>query len=313
MSILLWCQLIVLLSTTLAPSSEELHNRYGTPDSAHRNSNGVLDSESFSMRPWALLTAYYGSDHRACRIKLLPGLDLENPLRYPFGLEGPVSEILEEVAPVALRGKEFGEGMTHSIRVTEYENILLKQKADSSGISDITIFFKRDGCPKPDNPFVFLAPPDAKTMLALTPTSEELHKRYAPNSAWSAAEVFDIFILRPEIQLSVKYGSDHHACSIAIEPVDGSNPYIPKEKVSELLDELALAAMRGREIAGYGEFRSSCLGVGMAIYENVFIGRWPNYCVPEHPGTDKGASIQFKRDVCPNPYTPATTNLPNSR
>lgn len=46
----------------------------------------------------------------------------------------------------------------------------------------------------------------------------------------------------------------------------------------------------------------ACGGMGIADYENVLMERWPNYCAAEHPGTEKRAIIQFKRDVCPNPY-----------
>jgi hypothetical protein len=83
--------------------------------------------------------------------------------------------------------------------------------------------------------------------------------------------------------------------------VDIANPYLPKEDVSKLLDEFAPPAMRGKVLAGYGEFRSSCVGVGMAAYDNVLISRWPNYCASEQPNTEKRATLQFKRDVCPLP------------
>jgi len=110
----------------------------------------------------------------------------------------------------------------------------------------------------------------------------------------------DIFVVGSSLKLSAKYGSDRLACSIEIEPVDIANPYLPKERVSELLDELAPPPMRGK--GGQGELRSSaCGGVMLAGYENVVIARWPNYCSPEHPGTDKRATVEFKRNVCPKP------------
>lgn len=147
---------------------------------------------------------------------------------------------------------------------------------------------------------------------SLTPSAEGLRKRFGV--ADSGNSLPDVFVLGPNLKLSVRYGSDRLACHISIEPVDIGNPYLPKEKVSELIDELASAAMRGRAITGYGEFRSSeCGGVGMAAYENVFIGRWPNYCVHEHPDTEKQAVIQFTRSICPNPYVKTESRQPNSR
>ncbi len=139
----------------------------------------------------------------------------------------------------------------------------------------------------------------AETVRRLTPSAEQLRKRFG--IADSGSDLPDIFVLGRNLKLSVKYGSDRLACSIAVETVDIANPYLPKEEVSKLLDEFAPPAMRGKVSAG-GEFCSSCLGVGMAAYENVFIGRWPNYCAPEHPNTEKRATLQFKRDACPNPY-----------
>ncbi len=151
---------------------------------------------------------------------------------------------------------------------------------------------------------------DAETVRRLTPSAKQLRKRFG--IADSGSDLPDIFVLGRNLKLSVEYGSDRLACSIAIEPVDIANPYLPKEEVSKLLDEFALPAMRGKVLGG-GEFRSSCLGVGMAAYENVFIGRWPNYCAPEHPNTEKRATLQFKRDVCPNPYVEKKPEPVNSR
>jgi hypothetical protein len=153
---------------------------------------------------------------------------------------------------------------------------------------------------------------DAEAVRRLTPSAQGLRKRFG--TADSGTDLPDVFVLGPNLKLSVKYGRDRLACSISIEPIDNAHSYLPKERVSEILDDLAPSAMRGKVIAGYGEFRSSaCGGVGMAAYENVFIGRWPNYCAPEHPGADKKAILQFTRDVCPNPYVEKKTQPPNSR
>src|SRR5579859_1085761 len=298
------------LATWFAPSSTELHHRYGAPDSERRKADGVLESEDFTMRPGISLTVDYGSDGRSCQMQVSHTLELEEWAQHPFSTDEILPKVLEELAPLTARGEKFGERTKDSVLVTEYENVLLTQ-TQASGVSDAKIFFKREACPKPPSPIVFSPPADLQTVRRLTPSTKELRDRFGV--ADSSMPIGDVFLVRPDIMLVVKYGSDHLACCIAIEPSDRSNPYIPTEKVSELLDELAPAAMRGREIFG-GEFRSSaCGGVGMAGYENVAIGRWPNYCVPEHKDTEKGASVQFKRDVCPNPYTSEKANQPTSR
>jgi hypothetical protein len=290
MRILACCLFALATTTGIAPSSTELHHRYGAPDSERRNSEGVLQSENFMMRPGISLSVNYGSDGRSCQMQVSHTLELEEWAQHPFSTDESLPKVLEEPAPLTARGEKFGERTKDSVLVTEYENVLVMQ-IQASGVSDAKIFFKREGCPQPPNPVVFSSPADLQTVRRLTPSAKELRKRFGV--ADSGMPIGDVFLVRPDIMLVVEYGSDHLACSIAID--------------------LAPASMRGREIFG-AEFRSSaCGGVGMAGYENVAIGRWPNFCVHEHPGTEKGASIQFKRDVCPNPYTSEKTNQPASR
>jgi hypothetical protein len=93
MRIVVGCMLVVAGSVVLTQSSQDLHSRYGEPD-----------RERFSARPGISLTVEYGSDHLACNARL----SLPQPLTYTeenvrlMSSEG-VSEVLEEVAPVAMR------------------------------------------------------------------------------------------------------------------------------------------------------------------------------------------------------------------
>ena len=110
MHFLLLCQIILLL--TPAPRSDELRNRYGYPYYEQRSVDGFLKSESFSVKSLASLTAHYGSDQRACRLELSPGLGLEKSAQYQYVFGDSLPNVLEEVLPVAKRGKEFGDGDT---------------------------------------------------------------------------------------------------------------------------------------------------------------------------------------------------------
>jgi hypothetical protein len=239
-------------------------------------------------------------------------MELEEYAKRPFASslasDDTMPAVVEELSPPAIRGEKYGEDTKGSVVVAEYENALVRV-ADRSGGSTGVISFKREACPKPTNPLNLLHV-DPETARSLTPSAHELRSRFGV--ADSGADITDVFALRPDILLTVKYASDHRACSIEIEPLDRSFPYIAKERVTELFDELAPVVMRGRVIEGYGEFRSSCVGVGMAAYDNVFFSRWPNYCAPEHPGTDHGAIIHFTRDVCPNPYIHLSKSTENS-
>jgi hypothetical protein len=135
-------------SLFLSQSSQEFHSRYGEPD-----------RERFAARPGITLTVEYGSDGLVCYALIDP----PRPLLYsedhaPLMSSEGVSEILEEVAPVAMRGKEVNGHITESgcnqFRLTDYESVSIMRSTHtcdpSSRDQDIrtTITFKRDACPK---------------------------------------------------------------------------------------------------------------------------------------------------------------------
>jgi hypothetical protein len=136
----------------LAPSSQDFHNRYGESD-----------LERFSARPGIILTVEYGSDHLACQVLISPPQSLihqEN--QAPLMSSEGGSEVLEEIVPVAVRGKEINsfifESGCNEARTTDYDNGYImrsKHTCDhSSQAQDVrtTISFKRNICPKQANP-----------------------------------------------------------------------------------------------------------------------------------------------------------------
>lgn len=109
--------LIVTASVLLSQSSQDFHNRYGEPD-----------RERFAARPGISLTVEYGSDGLVCYALIDP----PRPLLYsedhaPLMSSDGVSEVLEDVAPVAMRGKEVNAAITVSgcnqFRLTDYESV----------------------------------------------------------------------------------------------------------------------------------------------------------------------------------------------
>jgi hypothetical protein len=140
--------LVAAASFILAPSAQDLHNRYGEPD-----------IERFIVRPGIGLTAQYGSDHLACQALIEPPQPLIHQEEQPplMSSDG-VSEVLEQIAPVATRGKEintiFQVSGCNETRINDYENVSImrsKHTCDpSSPDQDMrtTIMFKRDVCPK---------------------------------------------------------------------------------------------------------------------------------------------------------------------
>ena len=148
MRILIACFLVAAASVALSQSSQELHNRYGEPD-----------RERFAARPGISLTVEYGSDHLVCQALIEP----PQPPTYseehvPLMSSEGVSEVLEGVAPVAIRGKEINTGSFQSgcneARMTEYENVSIMRSTHTcdswSREQDVrtTIIFKRDVCPR---------------------------------------------------------------------------------------------------------------------------------------------------------------------
>jgi hypothetical protein len=149
MRILVGCLLVAAASVFLTQSSQEFHSRYGEPD-----------MERFTARPGISLAVEFGSDRLACQILIEPSQLLihQEEQARPMSSEG-ASQVLEEVAPVAMRGKEINSGSLVSgcnvARFTEYENLSIMRSTHTCEPSShdqdvrIAITFKRDICPKP--------------------------------------------------------------------------------------------------------------------------------------------------------------------
>lgn len=148
MRILAGCLVVAAASSVLSPSSQELHSRYGEPD-----------RERFTARPGISLSVEYGSDHLACYALIEP----PQPLTYteehvPLMSSDSVTEILEDVAPTAMRGKEnnkvFSVSGCNEAHITEYENVSIMRSTHtcepSSHDQDVrtAITFRRDLCPR---------------------------------------------------------------------------------------------------------------------------------------------------------------------
>jgi hypothetical protein len=144
------CLAVAAASAVLPQSSEELHNRYGKPT-----------LERFQARPGINLTVEYGSDGLACQIVIEPPQQLIHQEEQTQLMSSEsVSEILEEVAPVATRGKVITGGSFGDFRAvaqfTDYENLSIMRSALKSSNPDhdlrTQIIFKRNACPKTQNP-----------------------------------------------------------------------------------------------------------------------------------------------------------------
>ena len=110
--LLLGCSFAFPAVALLAPDSEALHKLYGKSDLVSPNREGTPDSESFHLRDDIHMTVMYGLDHHACFIELTPEQPLYAQRPYHEMSSERVTEILEEIAPSAKRGKLNGGGTT---------------------------------------------------------------------------------------------------------------------------------------------------------------------------------------------------------
>ena len=158
MRILIGCLLVVTASVVLTQSSQEFHSRYGEPD-----------MERFTARPGISVAVEYGSDHLACQVLIEPPQSLIHQEEHvPLMSSEGVTEVLEEVAPIAMRGKQINGSITFSgcnqFRLTDYENISIMRSTHTcdpaSREQDIrtAITFKRGICSKPKTPFTVNQP-----------------------------------------------------------------------------------------------------------------------------------------------------------
>ena len=117
-----------------------LRAKYGEP----------ISRETFQVRPNIEAVVNYGTDHQVCKIDLPPG-SYVNP---PHGASHhDVDQIVDELVPPSLRGKELGSSLASagrlSERFTEYEHIKIHEPQDPDHPgrrTSVTISFTRRDC-----------------------------------------------------------------------------------------------------------------------------------------------------------------------
>ena len=130
----------------LRKTSQEFHSKYGQPD-----------IERFAARPGIGLTVEFGSDGLACQELLEPPQPLLHGVEQAsFMSSDAVTEVLEEIAPAGIRGKETGKSITMSgcnqFEIVEYECLLIVRSTHNCVPSSpnretrATVVFKREAC-----------------------------------------------------------------------------------------------------------------------------------------------------------------------
>lgn len=145
------CCLIAAASIVAAPNSQELRERYGKPK-----------SERFTARPAVDVSVDYGEDGLACQAVIAPPSFQDDAGKLMPS--DSVSQVIEEIAPLAARGNEISSGSFQSgcnaANFSDYENLSIRRTVHtcdaSSRDQDVStlIVFKRDICPKHASPII---------------------------------------------------------------------------------------------------------------------------------------------------------------
>ena len=135
---------IVLLAATSVfgqIDASSLRSKYGPP----------LDRETFMVRPGIEMVVDYGSGRQVCQIQLPSGEHMVGSVPGVVTKQ-QVDEVLAEVVPFSVRGKEINHGIIATgapmFYFTYYEHVNIGEvKVNGTG-TGITVTFKDPVCPK---------------------------------------------------------------------------------------------------------------------------------------------------------------------
>jgi len=126
--------LIAAPSALAQLDSFTLHSKYGAP----------LDRETFAVRPGIEMVVDYGPSRQVCRIQLPLGMQITKQ---------QVDEILMEVVPPSIRGKEVNRmsqavGLPMMVAI-EHEHVTISESMNGRTGNGITVTVKDASCPHP--------------------------------------------------------------------------------------------------------------------------------------------------------------------
>jgi hypothetical protein len=136
---------VLLLAATSAfgqIDASSLRSKYGQP----------LDRETFTVRPGIEMVVDYGSGRQVCQIQLPSGEHMVGSVPAGVVTKEQVDEVLNEVVPLSVRGKEINRGLIYTgapmFSFADYEHVSIGElKVNGTG-KGITVTFKDPACPK---------------------------------------------------------------------------------------------------------------------------------------------------------------------
>src|SRR5665213_1397349 len=139
------CPMAIFLAAPLAFTqidTDHLRSKYGAP----------LDRETFTVRPGIEMVVDYGPAKQVCRIQLPSDRQITGDVPLDTITKRQIDQVLNEVVPPSLRGKELG-GMAMGSGVgvmssAEYEHVTITEFKNAGVGTGITVIFKDHACPK---------------------------------------------------------------------------------------------------------------------------------------------------------------------
>lgn len=122
-----------------AAFASDLRTKYGPP----------LARETFVVRPEVEMVVDYADNGHVCRLQLPPTAPGPEP---GVKTTQAIDDILAEVLPVAVRGKELHRGLGQMglsfESVVEYENVTIRETGHGDRRTGVTVTFKNEECHK---------------------------------------------------------------------------------------------------------------------------------------------------------------------
>ena len=139
------CRAAIFLAAPLALAQIDtfhLRSKYGAP----------LDRETFTVRPGIEMVVDYGPAKQVCRIQLPSGAKIVGDVPPGAITKHQIDEVVNEVVPPSLRGKELGGMATATGAImmfsTDYEHVTISEIKNAAIGTGITVTFKDPTCPK---------------------------------------------------------------------------------------------------------------------------------------------------------------------
>jgi hypothetical protein len=144
---IIFAMVLLAASSALAQvDAYSLRSKYGQP----------LDRETFTVRPGIEMVVDYGPSKQVCKIQLPSGKKIVGTAPVGAITKDQINEVLNEVVPPSIRGKELGRMMQGTgapmLFMTGYEHVTISELQINYVGQGITVTFKDSACPKTAEP-----------------------------------------------------------------------------------------------------------------------------------------------------------------